>query len=101
LHSIYLPRQYLSLQHLRREVLRIRVDIPQQPFEVRGFGSGSKGGAAPIVQQNSGQAGLAGGELFDDQFSGAKGMRQRQEGIGRPVIVVESQLDRAGTGIES
>ena len=101
MRSPVLRSRTLGLKHLGSEVLRIGVEVPHQPLEIRGFGSGSKGRAAPVVQQCSGEIGGGGGrEPLDDQLSPAQarlrafgiGSRRSKEGIGGPMLLREPGL---------
>src|SRR5207244_2922127 len=73
LNVISLFSQRPGLEHLRREVFWIGVEVPEQPFELCSFGLWSKGRTAPVVQQRAGEIGAFGRrEALDNQLSAAQ-----------------------------
>ena len=70
LHPVAASCQHPGREHLRREGFGVGVEIPDQPLEICGLGSGSEGRCAPVVQQRAGEVGLRGRrQPFDDQLS--------------------------------
>ena len=61
LHVVAAVGDSLGLQDLRGEVLGVGVEVAQQALEVGGGGTGGEGGAAPVVEQRSGDFRAAGG----------------------------------------
>ncbi len=90
---------------LRGKVLRVGVEVLHQPLEVRGRGSGGKGGAAPVVEHGAGQIGVGGSELLEDEFSPAQtrfALRRYgcEEGFGGLVLPGQARLDGTNVGVE-
>jgi len=104
LHAVAVLLDCPCPQDLRREVLRVGVEVAHETLEVRGFGSGGEGCAAPVVDERAGQAGCGWREAFEDQLSlteargigGGKG----EEGVWGPMLPDETGLNCAGVCVE-
>jgi hypothetical protein len=81
LEMVALLRENFRLKHLRREMLRIGSEVPQQVLKVGSFGSRYKRCAAPVVQQCSGKiCTRRRGELLDDQLSSTQPLLSQRSG---------------------
>lgn len=101
LEAVVLLGEGLGLNDLGREVLRVGAEVFHEALEVGGGRSGGKRGAAPVVEEGSGEWRSGGGELLDDKGSLAKVLRGGGEkGAGGAVLLGEAGLDCAGVGVE-
>src|ERR1700756_479713 len=106
LKMIALLRDHPSLKHLRGIDPAVVVVVPHQVLEVRGFDSGSEDGAAPVVQKRSGEIWGLWREPLENQlalvqFALLSGIKGREEGGLRAMLLRESRLDRTDVGVES
>jgi len=109
LASITRLREDFRPKHLWGKVLRIGKEILHQTLKIRGFGSGGKRGATPVVQHGSGKRCRdRGRELLDDQLAAAQAYlallprsQWSEEALLRPVLKSKARLDRTDIRVES
>jgi hypothetical protein len=89
-------------------MLGIGVEVTQQSLKIRSFGSRDERCPAPVVEQCSGHIGTRRRrEMLNDQLFPAQALlilRNRshewEEGIWRPVLLVEARLDGTHIRVE-
>jgi hypothetical protein len=76
----------------------------EKAFEVGWFGVGDEGGGAPVMEEGVGRG--RSGEVFDEELAGAEVAEgggvggEREEGVGRVVLLGEAGFDLGSVGVE-